>query len=168
MMDNIEKAKVWDYILQQAILAHHNSAPGTDLGIDGGINVLLRTTFQKWEKRDDYSFEEFKLAADEMHNIKPSIGRIIESDYTYIFEPSDHILKLKELKYSFVEEINGIELDERIQKEMEDEKIKIDLENSKTQLLLNNWLLKTKWLPHIVALISIIISIVAMVISIKS
>lgn len=36
---------------------------------------------------------------------------------------------------------------------------KIDLEKASTELKLNKWLIKTKWLPHIISILAIIVSV---------
>jgi hypothetical protein len=166
-MEKIEKAKVWDYMLQEAIIKHSQAPPGNDLGKNGGIIVHINSSYQNWEHKGDFSFEEFKLAVREMHDFSPSIGRIIESDFTFFYEPSDHILKLKEIEYSFVEEISNIELEQELELKNEIERKSINNENAKIQLRLNKWLIKTKWVPHIFATISIIVSICALVFSLS-
>jgi len=70
-------------------------------------------------------------------------------------------IKIIQSKYTF-----SLDFDSLYKKEKEEVKTKkVELEYKETSLKLNKWLLKTKWLPHIISIISIIIAIITFIIS---
>ena len=61
--------------------------------------------------------------------------------------------------YSITEKGNNVLNDIIKELEYESEKERIEFEKSKIDLKLNKWLLKTKWLPHIIAVASFLFTI---------
>ena len=61
--------------------------------------------------------------------------------------------------YSITEKGNNVLNDIIKELEYESEKERIEFEKSKIDLKLNKWLLKTKWLPHIITIISLLFTV---------
>ena len=61
--------------------------------------------------------------------------------------------------YSITEKGNNVLNDIIKELEYESEKERIEFEKSKIDLKLNKWLLKTKWLPHIITIISLLFAV---------
>ena len=114
--------------------------------------------------------EQKKKAEDIINFIKENNNKVFKNTLlnSFDFDPIDRVFILRTLK----EELNLIRIDGELysltkngfsfvsfaeiekQEQLKSEKDKIEFEKTKVDLKLNKWLLKTKWLPHFIAVIS--------------
>ena len=119
--------------------------------------------------------EQKKKAEDIINFIKENNNKVFKNTLlnSFDFDPIDRVFILRTLK----EELNLIRIDGELysltkngfsfvsfaeiekQEQLKSEKDKIEFEKTKVDLKLNKWLLKTKWLPHIITIISLLFAV---------
>lgn len=96
----------------------------------------------------------FQKLDEELNEIeRTSFLQKFVNEYVFAIYAND-IFTLTEKGHNFIS-FNDYEK----QLQVKNEKENIDFQISKTNLLLNKWLLKTKWLPHFIAVISFLFAV---------
>jgi len=107
-------------------------------------------------KKDNSSINKsdiWKIASDEdSQDVMSAIDALVE-DYG-LLRKSDPLYKLTKGGANFISFENIFD-----EKKQGEEKEAIDFEKAKIDLILNKWLLKTRWLPHMIAAVSVAISL---------